>query len=100
MGFKKGILEAIGGILLGIILPVLINLFLKNYPNAATILALIDLLALLGLIKNLETIKEIPITTAAGYFLTVFTIGSVLLPDWEVGFHIILLIVYIFSKIK
>ena len=100
MGFKDGAKEAVIGMVLGILVPVFINSALKQSPDTITFLHLLEFGTFLGLIKKMDTIEKIPMTTAAGYFLMIFTLGSIMLPIWEVEFHVIVLIIYLASKMK
>ena len=100
MGLQEGVKKASIGIFIGILVPLFINTILKQFPDANTILNLFELLTLVGLIKSIDTIKYIPMPTAAGYFLTIFLVGSLFMLSWEVEFHVILLMIYLLSKLR
>jgi len=97
MSIRAGAREALIGILVGFI-PILLKIL--PIQNADTFIAILELLVLIVAIKSIDTIKNIPLKTAIGYFLITFTLGFLFMPEWERGIQIILLIVYIISKLK
>jgi hypothetical protein len=99
MSYKEGAQEAIIGIFVGFI-PILVKLFANQFTNADTILAIFELSVLIGMIKKIDTVKEVPWKTAAGYFFIVFTVGRLFMPEWEAGMQLIYFIMYFISKIK
>ncbi len=96
MGFSDGAREAVIGIIIGMIVTVIFMLPLE-IPNAPSILGALHIITFIGLINKIETIKNIPWRTAAGYFLVIFSLGSIFMPQWEIDLHFVLLLVYIIS---
>jgi hypothetical protein len=97
MSAREGAGEAILGISVGLIL-----IAIKAYSsqNADTLIALIQISAILGAIKSYEIVKKIPLKTAIGYFGVTFTIGWRFMPEWERVIQTILLAMYILPKNK
>jgi len=98
LSVKEGALEAVLGILVGF-LPIIIKQYFNQLPNIDTIIAILELSAILGAINKLDTIQKISWKIAAGYFLLTFTVGRYFMPDWESVFQVLFLIIYVYSKI-
>jgi hypothetical protein len=96
MSVREGAEEALFGIIIGFV-PILIKAV--SFQNADTLIGILELGALIGAINSLDTIQQIPVKTALGYFIVTFTIGFLFMPEWERGLQLILLIVYIVAKL-
>jgi len=94
MSVRKGAIEALIGVLVGF-LPLVVKIL--SPQNADWIIAFFELGTVVGSIKAFDTVKNIPLATAIGYFIVTRAIGWPLMPDWERGLQTILFIIYAVS---
>ena len=97
MGFREGATEAVVGIVVGIIISVLMKSFAGSIGS--TIVAVIQLGAILAFLRDVELVENIPLMTGIGYFGTTLTVGQAFLEEWELGLQTILLLVFIMRKL-
>lgn len=99
MGFRDTVIETTIGIIIGAIISFL-STSIEFLPNREAIVAVIQIAPILAFIRDVEIIKNIPWTSALGYFLVVSILGPAFMLDWELGLQVILFLVYVFGKIR
>ena len=96
---KKSAFRTAAGIFVGY----LVNIFKENLltvPNGMVWLAIIELLPIFAFLGDIDIVQYIPLSTAIGYFFVIFSLGRLIMPEWELGLNLILLIVYVIKKVE